>query len=229
MSGNNTIQVFFYLTSRERKEIKDQLLQASAGLLLRAWNETCRYFLEFLRTSSSSPFKNVLCMFARHEYQKDVGNLPHIHAMIKIDPDTISKNENYFINEMICASILEEVQPADLEDLKRKDLIYDVTDMKDAIKDAEITLPHKCNERCLRYIGNGQYVCRAVHNLMKNKPPNNVRSKMDSLPNGLSPECLQVLQEIKMIESVIVHENCYIEPFKTKNAYFHPYRLHSSC
>ena len=215
---------YFDLTSRERKEIKDQLLQASAGLLLRAWNETCRYFLEFLRTSSSSPFKNVLCMFARHEYQKDVGNLPHIHAMIKIDPDTFSENENYFMNEMIRASILEVVRPADLDDLKRKGLIFDVADMKDAINDAEITLPHKCNDRCLRYIGNGEYVCRAVQNLMKNKPPNNVRSYLEPLPNGLSPECLQVLQEIKMIDPLVVHENGYVEPFKAKNTFFHPHR-----
>ena len=41
------------LTKKEKQEIKDSLNQAAAPLLLRAWNETCRIFLDYLKKKST--------------------------------------------------------------------------------------------------------------------------------------------------------------------------------
>ena len=54
----------------EIKEIETSVSQASSGLLLRIWQEVCTLFLEYLRKSPSSPYKSVLSIFARFEYQK---------------------------------------------------------------------------------------------------------------------------------------------------------------
>ena len=69
----------------EKEEINITLDQASAGLLLCAWNESCSIFLHYLKTSPSSPFKNMSSLFAIHQYQGHTGNLPHIHVMLEVN------------------------------------------------------------------------------------------------------------------------------------------------
>ena len=99
----------------EQFEIKNALNQAAALLLLRAWNESCRIFLNYLKIIPSSSFKNVDSIFARHEFQSTVGNLPHIHAMLKAKWDKLSQEDKKCVNECIHTSvidiiIIEEVQ-----------------------------------------------------------------------------------------------------------------------
>ena len=78
------------LKASEIKELKRALIQASAALVLRVWQEVCHLFLSYLKHSDSSPYKKAVAIFARHESQKDVGSLPHIHAMLKVNWDTMS-------------------------------------------------------------------------------------------------------------------------------------------
>ena len=60
--------IFNKLNLFEKEEIKISLEQALARLLIRAWNEICRIFLDYLKTSPSSPLKNLSSLFARHEF-----------------------------------------------------------------------------------------------------------------------------------------------------------------
>ena len=76
--------MFDKLTEAEKVEVTHSLSQAASSLLLRAWNESCRIFLDYLKLSPHSPFKAVDAFFARHEFQSSKGNLPHIHAMLKV-------------------------------------------------------------------------------------------------------------------------------------------------
>ena len=94
----------------EQFEIKNALNQAAALLLLRAWNESCRIFLNYLKIIPSSSFKNVDIIFARHEFQSTVGNLPHIHAMFKVKWDKLSQEEKKCVNECIHASVLDIIR-----------------------------------------------------------------------------------------------------------------------
>ena len=52
-------QGYTRLQGKEKKEKKDSLGQAASGLLLRALNESCRIFLDYLQKSSHSPFLDV--------------------------------------------------------------------------------------------------------------------------------------------------------------------------
>ena len=68
------------LTEKEKTEIRESLQQAAAPLLLRAWNKSCRIFMDYLKTSPSSPFKRVESIFTHHEFQnRSHGNLPGLH------------------------------------------------------------------------------------------------------------------------------------------------------
>ena len=46
-------------------------------------------------------------MFARDEYQKDAGNLPHIHAMININWDGLNEEQRNFVEELMRASVCD--------------------------------------------------------------------------------------------------------------------------
>ena len=85
---------FFQLTDFEQDEICRAVEQSSGGLILRNWMETRTLFLQYILISKSSCFKSVADIFARDEYQKDVGNLPHIHAMIRLNWDEINTDDH---------------------------------------------------------------------------------------------------------------------------------------
>ena len=56
---------FYDLELDEQKEIEHAILESSAGLLLRIWEEVFLLFIDYLRKSSSSPFKKLNAIFAR--------------------------------------------------------------------------------------------------------------------------------------------------------------------
>ena len=89
------------LTPSEVEEIHSAVMQVSAYLLLRTWQEVCKLFLDYLKNSPKIPFRKVVSLFARHEYQKDAGNLPHTHAMLKVNWDKMTEEEKEFVNDLI--------------------------------------------------------------------------------------------------------------------------------
>ena len=76
---------FYDLELDEQKEIEHAVLESSAGLLLRIWEEVFLLFIDYLRKSPSSPFKKLNAIFARKEYQSNRGNLSHSHMMIQLN------------------------------------------------------------------------------------------------------------------------------------------------
>jgi hypothetical protein len=40
-------------------------------------------------------------IFARNEYQKEVGNLSHIHLMLQVDWKNLDSHETQFVNNLI--------------------------------------------------------------------------------------------------------------------------------
>ena len=79
------VEDFDDLNNQERDELATALKQASGCLFVRIWEEVSKLFLDYLKKSKSSPYKNVFAIFARKEYQKDKGNLSHTHLMLKIN------------------------------------------------------------------------------------------------------------------------------------------------
>ena len=80
------------------------------SLLLRNWIEVRKLFLEYLYDSPTCPYAPVNAMFARDEYQSDVGNLPHIHMMLSIEIDSLNEDQQRKIDNLIRASIYDTVR-----------------------------------------------------------------------------------------------------------------------
>ena len=213
------------LSADERQEIKNSLDQASAGLLLRAWNESCRVFLDYLKNSPSSPFKSVSSLFARHEFQSQAGNLPHIHAMVKVNWEELSCDQKEFVRDCIRASVLDIVRVDEIPRLIEEGLLTHSSDVKMITNLGSQILKHLCNPRCLVMVGDDTFVCRKPNYLKKNPPPGNTTEKFEVLPNDLSLESLRRLEMVGIIEPLEYDEEMdYLKPFKSRLAYFHPVR-----
>ena len=46
-------------------------------------------------------------MFARDEYQKDAGNLPHMHDIICINWDDLDEEQRSFVEELVRANVCD--------------------------------------------------------------------------------------------------------------------------
>ena len=97
-----------------QKEINTAIEQSAASLLLRNWMETKILFIKYLLHSKSSCLKSVSNIFARDEYQKDAGNLPHIHAMISIDWKELNQEQKSFVEDLVSASVCDIVPTKDV-------------------------------------------------------------------------------------------------------------------
>ena len=105
---------YFHLDATSQGEIKKCIKQASSTLLLRNWQEVSKLFVDYLHKSPSSPFRRVGGIFVRYEYQKDVGNLSHIHLILQVLWDELNEEETIFVQDLIRASNNEIVRPSEV-------------------------------------------------------------------------------------------------------------------
>ena len=68
--------------------------------------------------SPFSPYRNVLSMFARKEYQALTGNLSHIHLMLEVNWAKLDKNQKSFVNDLCRCSLLDIVCPGEVQNLR---------------------------------------------------------------------------------------------------------------
>ena len=130
--GNDWLQQYpdvQTLTDAEKEEVRTSLNQASGGLFLRIWQEISKLFIDYLKKSTSSPFKHVLSIFARIEYQKDRGNISHTHLMAKIVWEKLSAEEKEFLNDLIRASVIDVVRVDEVQKLIEHGIIKSIYDL----------------------------------------------------------------------------------------------------
>lgn len=184
----NTYPNYHKLSNFEQEEIDEAYHQAASSLMLRNWLETCKHFIKFLQTSPNSPYKRVLSIFARHEYQKEIGNLSHIHMLIELDWKRMTTKEAAFVKDLIRTSILDIIKPGDeLKQALADGTFKNISEYREMQEDGERTLPHKCSQRCQFKVGPDKTKCKKWNN---NKiSPNPARDYYYPLPNELSREC----------------------------------------
>ena len=216
---------FGKLTEAEKMEITKSLEQAASSLLLRAWNESCRIFLDYLKLSPHSPFKDVDAFFARHEFQSSKGNLPHIHAMLKVKWHALNEEEKRFVRDLIRADVFEIVKPHEEQRYYDEKIVKDIKELKDLQFRSMDILRHRCTARCQVMVKPGVTKCRKPNNLILNPPPNNSKDKYVQLANDYSIPTLKRLERVGIIEPLEYdHVNDYMKPFKSRLPYFHPSR-----
>ena len=198
-------------------------------LLLRNWMEVRKLFLEYLYDSPTCPYAPVNAMFARDEYQSDVGNLPHIHMMLSMDFEHLSDDQRKKIDDLIRASICDIVRTDEVQHLIDDGIFTDTKDYEEMQKDAGNILPHICNARCKKRVDHkncpSDFKCRKTNNLKMS--PDNTKHCYVQLPNEHTPECIQRLIQIGLIKRVnIIEEDTDLpsNEYESDHKFFYPIR-----
>ena len=105
----------------QQQEIKRAMHQSANGLFLRVWEEVSAIFINYLSNSPSSPFLKMLAVFARKEYQADVGNLSHIHLLGKYEDFSEQSTEELF--DLIRNNVVDIIKPEEIDTLIEEGLI----------------------------------------------------------------------------------------------------------
>ncbi len=197
------------LTDCDKKEIGLGIQQAAACLLLRNWQETCKIFLDYLKESPSSPFRRTGSMFARNEYQKDAGNLSHIHMLIEVKWDEMTVDEKTFVDNLIRTNHLDICPDEEVKDYISQGIFQDIEERNSIQEHGKKVLRHYCNQRCLERTGPGpkDFRCRFSNNLRDNPDPKN--DYYLPLPNSLPANVKQKLVELKIIDNIEINDLNY--------------------
>lgn len=215
---------FYVLHPDEQEEIENAIIQASTGLLLRIWEEVFLLFIKYLRKSESSPFKKLLAIFARREYQSDKGNLSHSHIIIQLDFRNMTTEEKDFVDDLIRASVFDIVRPDEVQRFIDEGVFECVHDIHEVTDNGIAFLPHACTDRCLVKREDGTLRCRVKD--YANASTDNTQHQFVPMRNDYSLECLKILDEVGLLEELEYDDLGNVIHFQSKIDYFHPKRHH---
>ena len=214
------------LSFDERMEVRKSLEQAAAPILLRNWMETRTFLIDYIYDSKTSPYHPVKAIFARDEYQKDKGNLPHIHLILSVDMDNISEEKKLKINDLIRASICSIRSYDEVNELIKEGVFKSWEDIHELQDLGAKILSHKCDERCKRRVNDGDdpssFRCRKLNNLRVS--PDNTTNSYISIETKRSQDCIDRLIQIGLAEPQTKNEFGVYTKFRCYHKYFHPKR-----
>ena len=97
--------------------------QSDASFLSQNWIETRTLFLGLLLDIVLTSIGYFGVFFSRDWYQKDTGDLPHIHIMLRIKCEYLSEYQIKIINDLLCESIMDIVHVKELKPLIEKNVL----------------------------------------------------------------------------------------------------------
>ena len=198
------------------------MIESSAGILMRVWEETFLLFIDYLRKSPSSPFKRFNAIFVRKEYQTSKGNLSHAHLMICLLWEAMTEKEREFVNDLIRASIFDIVRPDEVDRFMKEGVFTYRHDIFKVWENTGKFLPHICNDGCLVKNADGTFRCRKIDNLKAS--PDNTKHMFLDLPNDYSVACLRILEAIGMTKELEIDDDGNVLKFVSTLPFFHPKR-----
>lgn len=189
-----------------------------AGLLLRAWEEVFLLFLNYLQRSSSSPFINLVSIFAKKEYQRDKGNLSHFHMMIRLHWGKMSPEEKVFLCNLIRASISNIVKIEEIQMFLDHGILRSSHEVEDVMDDAAKILAHNCNDRYLVKTLDGRLRCQKLNNLQVRS--DNTKHEFMPLSNNYSQECSKILCKIELMKKLDIDLDGINTVFESRLSFF---------
>ena len=217
---------FSSFTDYEKEEVRKGMKQSASGLLLRNWMEVRKVFINYLFKSETSPYTPSDAIFARDEYQGDVGNLPHMHMLIAMKDSEMSVEQKENMHDLVRASVCDIVSFEEVDTLVEEGILNDFSDIYELQDLAEEILAHHCNARCVRRVGDGDgpenFKCRKPNNLIIS--PDNTKHCHIPLGNNFSAECIDKLIDIGMADPITYSNNGVPSEFRSSHPFFHPKR-----
>ena len=186
------------LSTIQREDVHLSMEMAYSNILTRSWLEVRKFWIRFIMKSTSSCLKKVIVGFFRDEYQPEIGNLSHIHALIGLLRKDMSDEEfKDFICDLQVNGVCDIVPAFQLNDFIEKGLIKDLSDWSRMTCTADRTLTHTCGKdrRCFvsRYgTGPDDFYCRRQNPALFSKNP--MKHEFVPLPVVFSKRCPEILR-----------------------------------
>ncbi len=198
MEWTKRIPNWAILTADERYEVKQSFEMAYTAVLNRNWLETRKLLIEFLIHSARNILgKDCLEAFFRDEYQESSANVCHLHGLMSLSKEDLSKEE---FKEFVCSlqrcAVCDLILTDEIDKYVEEGLLKDLDDWERVIDTADEVLTHKvCNERCQRRVDSTgddekDLRCRKRHPVFDSVDP--IKDEFLVLPFQFSQECVWV-------------------------------------
>ena len=142
--------------------------------------------------------------------------------MLGIRWGELNESQKTSINDLIRASVGDIVRVNEVDRLIEEGIIESMNDLEGIQKDAETILRHRCSERCLRRIsdGNGRdsFVCRKPNNFKMST--DNTRGILKPIKMQYTAECIERLATIGLAMPIQVNENNWESEFISYHPFF---------
>ena len=99
-------------------------------------------FIDYLRKSKTSPFKNLNDIFARGEYQKERGNISHSHMLVELYFEQMKEDEKSFVDDIIWHRVFDILKTEEVDIFKYDGVLNTEHDIYIVYKNAMKVLPH---------------------------------------------------------------------------------------
>ena len=200
MKWTNKIDNYENLSPLQKEEMKKGMEQAYGVHIYDSWHSVKYLLLKHIQQHLSI-LGTVLVIFARDEYQKIVGNLCHNHLIAAILKHTQNANSEKYIQDLIRTNVMELVRTDDdLERLINDGLLKSVDDVPQIKSLANTILTHKCDDRCLMRVGDGDrpenFKCRKLHPVKDSPDP--TKHNYVKIPYKFQKHTIEILEEIGM-------------------------------
>ena len=188
------------IDDQEKKELRKAIHQAAPTLLLCNWMETRSILMLYIAKSPENPLGHVIKMFWRDEFQDNVGNLPHVHALLCLK-ETMDTNEGReFLQNLIRASIGDIVREDEVDEYVQEGILESYDDYIDMMMDASTILQHKCSKQCMARTGtnDNELRCRTFDNY--HQSPDHTSHCLVEFDPGHSQEATSILVALGLAE-----------------------------
>jgi hypothetical protein len=188
------------MTAPQKAEYERCIDEASSPIFLRQWIQYRTAFINQLKKKISEKGGRSLALTNRDEYQKDSGNLPHMHFILACNKSGMGPDAEQFIMDLIRTSPFEVVRQSDVETMINEGLLEDTYQMNEYNQLACDILCHKnCTERCQMRIGDGDgpsnFKCRKPHPVFDSPDPS--CHSFTNLPHSFSPEFTEAMTRMR--------------------------------
>ncbi|KAL7539846.1 hypothetical protein ACHAXR_009663, partial [Thalassiosira sp. AJA248-18] len=198
------------LAKWEQAEVKRSYEMAYGSVLGRSWLEVRKFWLEYLCFSTSSILakkSRVAHAFFRDEFQEKSGNLSHIHGLLALTKEDLDFDEfREHLESLQACGVCDLFPKSKIDSYIDQGLFQSADEWQTFTPQLQelgrTVLTHRCNDRCLRRIAEGDdpesFVCRKHHSVRGRKDP--TKHELLPLPYKFTPTCLDILEECGLWE-----------------------------
>ena len=182
------------LNEVDKDEIRDGLRDAAGTLIQRNWLKVRAVLMKYITESPEKPLGKIGAAFWRDEYQEDQGNLPHVHALFRVEFNEDDRCAVEEFQDRVRGCLVDIVRLDEIDDLVARGLLDSHEDWCEVLNLAEQILTHRTRRNMKRTgPGDNDIQPREGNNFYKH--PNPTNHVMQTIDPGHTAEAVRILSD----------------------------------